>query len=75
MPSVRTTIVLDDDRLNKLQDIAHKRRESFRRIVNETLRRGLLAQAPRSVRKKAFQVDAFESPFRAGVDPLRLNQA
>jgi hypothetical protein len=71
---MRTTIALDDDLAEKLQDIAHKRRESFRKVVNETLRRGLSAQAPRLGRAKAFKADTFESPFRAGVDPLRLNQ-
>ena len=71
---MRTTIALDDDLADKLQDIAHKRRESFRKVVNETLRRGLSAQAPRPGRTKPFKADTFESPFRAGVDPLRLNQ-
>jgi hypothetical protein len=71
---MRTTIALDDDIAEKLQDIAHKRRESFRQVVNETLRRGLSAQVPRPARTKLFKADTFESPFRAGVDPLRLNQ-
>jgi hypothetical protein len=71
---MRTTIVLDDDLAERLQDIAHKRRESFRKVVNETLRRGLSAQATRPARKVPFKADTFESPFRAGVDPLRLNQ-
>jgi hypothetical protein len=71
---VRTTIALDDDLADKLQAIAHKRRESFRKVVNETLRRGLSAQAPRPDRTRPFKADTFESPLRAGVDPLRLNQ-
>ena len=71
---VRTTIALDDDLAEKLQEIAHKRRASFREIVNEVLRRGLSAQAPRPDRTKPFKADTFDSPFRAGVDPLRLNQ-
>jgi hypothetical protein len=71
---MRTTIVLDDDLTEKLQDIAHKRRESFRKVVNETLRRGLSTQVPRATRREPFRTDTFDSPFRAGVDPLRLNQ-
>jgi hypothetical protein len=71
---MRTTIALDDDLAEKLQDIAHKRRESFRKVVNETLRRGLSSQVPPPDRTKPFRADTFESPFRAGVDPLRLNQ-
>lgn len=71
---MRTTIALDDDLAEKLQDIAHKRRVSFRKVVNETLRRGLSTQVPRPSRTEPFKADTFDSPFRAGVDPLRLNQ-
>ena len=74
MSLVRTTIALDDDLAEKLQDIAHKRRESFRKVVNETLRRGLSAQSPRDVRREPVRTDTFASAFRSGVDPLRLNQ-
>ena len=72
--SVRTTIALDDDLAEKLQELAHKRRVSFRSVVNETLRRGLSAPEPRSSHRQKVEVDTFESPFRPGVDPLRLNQ-
>jgi hypothetical protein len=71
---MRTTIALDDDLAKKLQDIAHKRRESFRQVVNETLRRGLSTQLPRPSRSEPFRTDTFDSPFRPGIDPLRLNQ-
>jgi hypothetical protein len=71
---VRTTIVLDDDLAERLQDIAHKRRESFRQVVNETLRRGLSGPAARASRSAPFRTDTFESPFRAGIDAQRLNQ-
>lgn len=71
---MRTTIALDDDIAEKLQAIAQKRRESFRKVVNETLRRGLSGQTPRASEAEPFKTDTFESPFRAGVDPLRLNQ-
>jgi hypothetical protein len=72
--SMRTTIALDDDLAEKLQDLAHKRRSSFRNVVNETLRRGLSAQEPPEATAVPFEVDTFESAFRPGVDPLRLNQ-
>ncbi len=74
MSWVRTTIALDDDLAEKLQNLAHKRRSSFRKVVNEVLRRGLSGQAPRRTPVHEVQVDTFDSPFRAGVDPLRLNQ-
>jgi hypothetical protein len=70
----RTTIVLDDDLDEKLRVLAHKRKESFRAVVNETLRRGLSKQEQRKQRKQRFRVTPFASAFRPGVDALRLNQ-
>ena len=71
---VRTTVALDNDLAEKLQQMAHKQRTSFRKVLNETLRRGLCTQTARQPRREPFRADTFESPFRPGVDPLRLNQ-
>lgn len=71
---MRTTLAIDDDLLDKLKAAAAKRREPLTRIVNETLRRGLAAPRPRAARRARFQVEAFDSEFRPGIDPLRLNQ-
>ena len=71
---MRTTLAIDDDLLDKLKEAAAKRRQPLTRIVNETLRRGLSAQRPRPERRAPFRVEAFDSAFRPGVDPLRLNQ-
>lgn len=71
---MRTTIAIDDDLFEKLKEAAVKRREPFTRVVNETLRRGLLAQRPRNARRAAYRVKPFDSAFRPGVDVLRLNQ-
>jgi predicted transcriptional regulator len=71
---VRTTVAIDDDLFEKLRDLAARRRQPFTRIVNETLRRGLAAPRARSTRRERFRADTFDSSFRPGVDPLRLNQ-
>jgi hypothetical protein len=71
---MRTTVAIDDDLVEKLRELATKRRQPFTAIVNETLRRGLSGQRPRQARRAPFRVDAFDSAFRPGVDPLRLNQ-
>lgn len=71
---MRTTVAIDDDLMDKLKEAAAKRREPFTRIVNETLRRGLAGQRPRPSRRARCHVDSFDSAFRPGVDPLRLNQ-
>jgi len=72
--SMRTTIVIDDDLFERLRSPAAKRRQPFAKVVNETLRRGLSGQRPRQSRREPFRVETFDSAFRPGVDPLRLNQ-
>lgn len=71
---MRTTVSIDDDLFEKLREAAAKHRQPFTRIVNETLRRGLSGQRRRTARPTPFRVEPFESAFRPGVDPLRLNQ-
>ena len=74
MSPMRTTLTLDDDVAVKLRELAHRRRVSFKEVVNSVLRRGLVAQESRGKSSRPFQVEAFRSAFRPGVDPLRLNQ-
>lgn len=71
---MRTTLTLDDDVAATLRELAHRRKLPFKEVVNSVLRRGLAAQEPRAASPPPFRVDAFSSPFRPGVDPLRLNQ-
>ena len=74
MSSMRTTLTIDDDVAEKLRELAHRRRLPFKEIVNSVLRRGLTAQDRRAESRRAFRVEVFRSPFRPGVDPLKLNQ-
>ena len=71
---MRTTLTLDDDVAVKLQQLARRSGASFKETVNATLRRGLAAQEGRAPRAKPFRLEPFNSPYRPGVDPLRLNQ-
>jgi hypothetical protein len=71
---MRTTVTLDDDVESKLRQLAQRRRISFKEAVNSVLRRGLTAQEQRKSRAPRYQVDTFRSPFRAGIDPMKLNQ-
>jgi hypothetical protein len=71
---MRTTLSLDDDVARKLRELAHRRKQPFKQVVNEVLRRGLAAQEVRSDAVPPFRVDGFRSAFRPGVDPLRLGQ-
>lgn len=71
---MRTTLTLDDDVASKLKEYARRKKLPFKQAVNAVLRRGLVAPEPRRARTEQFRVEVFSSPFRAGVDPLRLNQ-
>jgi plasmid stability protein len=70
---MRTTLTLDDDLAKQLQERARRSGESFKEVVNETLRRGLYGDKPSS-RLAKFEVKAKACGFRSGVDVLRLNQ-
>jgi plasmid stability protein len=70
---MRTTLTLDDDLAKQLQERARRGGESFKQVVNETLRRGLRPEKaiPRLPR---FEVKAKACGFQRGVDLLHLNQ-
>ena len=49
---MRTTLVIDDDVMDKARDLASKRRVPFREVVNEALRAGLsIVEAPTNQKK------------------------
>jgi hypothetical protein len=71
---VRTTVTLDDELLRRLRELAAERGISFKAAIDEVLRRGLAAQELPARRPKRFRAETFRSPFRPGVDPVKLNQ-
>jgi hypothetical protein len=52
---VRTTLTLDDDVAAKLRAAARRSGRAFRDVVNDTLRRGLVAQT--AIRRTAFRIE------------------
>ena len=71
---MRTTLTLDEDIGLALRDAARQSGQSFKSVVNETLRRGLSAGAKPVARRKPFRVKARRMGWAAGVDQLKLNQ-
>jgi hypothetical protein len=71
---MRTTLTLDDDLAGVLRKKADRSGESFKNVVNSTLRRGLALGAPPVGRLPPFEVRPKACGFRAGVDVKRLNQ-
>ena len=71
---MRSTLTLDDDVAKALWDEARRTGQSFKAVVNATLRKGLTRGAVPAPRLPRFQVKPKACGFRTGVDPLRLNQ-
>jgi hypothetical protein len=71
---MRTTLTLDDDLAERLKELARQTGVSFKKVTNDTIRRGLsVGDAPLSG-PKPFRVEAQVRGFKPGVDPLKLNQ-
>ena len=71
---MRTTLTLDDDLAQRLREHARRTGESFKQVVNETLRQGLRSSGKPSPRLPRFKVKAKSRGFRPGIDLMRLNQ-
>lgn len=71
--SMRTTVTLDDDVADRIKELSHQRRASFKETLNDVIRQGLSAPAPR-VAQPQFQVEPHAGGFRPGIDLNRLNQ-
>ncbi|ETW95457.1 MAG: hypothetical protein ETSY1_30570 [Candidatus Entotheonella factor] len=70
---MRTTVTIDPDVHQLLQDAMQRSHQSFQETLNEALRRGLADMVPH-VDEHPFQVNARSLGLRAGIDPARLNQ-
>ncbi|MEA2600603.1 MAG: hypothetical protein QOF89_1595 [Acidobacteriota bacterium] len=73
MPAMRTTLTLDDDVARQLHETARRSGETFKEVVNSTLRRGLKGEKT-AARLPRFKVTPKACGFRSGVDILHLNR-
>jgi plasmid stability protein len=71
---MRTTLTLEDDLSREIKERARSSGRSFKEVVNETLRRGLSIGEGPAGDEEPFRVEARACGFRAGIDPLKLNQ-
>ena len=68
---MRTTLTLDDDVAHALKERAKLLNQSFKQVVNDTLRRGL-SPAGGGKPRRPFRVRPNHGGFAPGVDPLRV---
>jgi hypothetical protein len=71
---MRTTVTLEQDLADRLNEYAHRRRTSFKVALNTLLRRGLAAQEAAPLPRRRFAVEPHSSRLQPGVDPGKLNQ-
>jgi len=71
---MRTTLTLDDDVAKLLRERSRRSGETFKEVVNATLRRGLRSGAKPSPPLPRFVVESKARGFCAGVDILHLNR-
>ncbi|HXM69732.1 MAG TPA: hypothetical protein VN970_01265 [Thermoanaerobaculia bacterium] len=71
---MRTTLTLDDDLAKQLKEKSRRSGESFKMVLNETLRKGLRSGEKPSPPLPRFVVKSKACGFRAGVDILHLNR-
>ena len=70
---MRTTVTLEPQLAQKVKDLAHRRKTSFKAALNDLVRRGLSAERGKAARER-FVVRPHRGGFRPGIDTLRLNQ-
>jgi hypothetical protein len=72
---MRTTLTLDRDVAERVQQEVHRKRKSLKAVVNEALRAGLGMGERTGRRPRArFQVKPHAFGFRPGIDLDRINQ-
>lgn len=70
---MRTTLTLDPDVAQLLEEETHRLRLPWKQVVNDAIRRGFAArqQTPKS---KRYRVTPHKTTLRAGIDPASFNK-
>ena len=71
---MRTTLTLDPDVAQALHDQVHRRRSSFKEVVNDAIRRGLALTKGPSTGGSLYRVRPHKSALRSGIDPAALGR-
>lgn len=69
---MRTTLTLDPDVARLLEEEAHRRRATFKEVVNDAIRKGLSPRSPRRRTRYAAQVHS--ARLLPGLDPSGFNR-
>ena len=69
---MRTTLTLDADVANLIAEEVHRRRQPFKQVVNDALRRGLTPGARRAPSSR-YRVRPHVAAVLPGIDRAKLN--
>lgn len=73
MPKMRTTLTLDPDVLQMIQEEVHRRRATIKEVVNDALRRGLSGKGAPSAPRR-YRVRPHRTALRPGYDRAGFNK-
>ena len=71
---MRTTLTIDDDVATALKALARSSGKTFKAVVNEVMRRGLMTGEKLVPDREPFTVESVRCGFLSGIDPMKLNQ-
>ena len=71
---MRTTLTIDDDVAAALKALARNSGKTFKAVVNEVMRKGLMTGEKPAPDREPFRVASVRRGFLPGIDPLKLNQ-
>ena len=68
---MRTTLTLDPDVAQLLEEEVHRRRTTFKQVVHDAIRRGLRSSGRRA---KRYRAPVFTAELAPGIDPAGFNR-
>ena len=70
---MRTTLTIDDDLADQIQELRRRHGHSLKRVINSLLREGLHSRQSRP-RAKTYRTRIYKLGMRPGFDPVKLNR-
>lgn len=70
---MRTTLSIDDDLAQSIENLRNRKNLSLREAINQLLRVGL-EKTEKAPQPRPYMGPVFETELRPGIDPMRMNQ-
>ena len=71
---MRITLTIDDDVATALKALARGSGKTFKAVVNEVMRRGLMTGEKPAPDREPFRVESVRCGFLPGIDPMKLSR-